>query len=44
VVIIFVEVLWGQSIINEIMTLNIMSNNIINLEIMQAGEVSADKT
>jgi hypothetical protein len=36
------ELLGGQSLINDRPTLNIISNNIIQLEIMQAGQLSAD--
>ena len=36
------ELLGGQSLINDRLTLNIISNNIIQLEIMQAGQLSAD--
>jgi hypothetical protein len=37
-----VELLGGQSLINDRLTLNIISNNIIQLEIMQVGQLSAD--
>ena len=36
------ELLGGQSLINDRLTLNIISNNIIQLEIMQVGQLSAD--
>jgi hypothetical protein len=36
------ELLGGQSLINDRLTLNIISNNIIQLEIMQSGQLSAD--
>jgi hypothetical protein len=36
------ELLDGQSLINNRLTLNIISTNIIQLEIMQAGQLSAD--
>jgi hypothetical protein len=36
------ELLGGQSLINDRLTLNIISNNILQLEIMQVGQLSAD--
>jgi hypothetical protein len=36
------ELLCGQSLINDRLTLNIISINIIQLEIMQVGQLSAD--
>jgi hypothetical protein len=36
------ELLGDQSLINDRLTLNIISNNIMQLEIMQAGQLSAD--
>jgi hypothetical protein len=36
------EILGGQSLINDRLTLNIISNDIIQLEIMQVGQLSAD--
>ena len=36
------ELLGGQSLINDRLTLNIISNTIIQLEIMQVDQLSAD--